>query len=60
MYKAHLLKIWGSYCDSFQNGGLWSYGFHEIAKISKAKNTTIKNNIHDEIIDFNTNFFTFL
>ena len=65
MYKEHLLKIWGGYCDLHQNGGLYSYGyeklvfFHEIRKVSKARNTTIKNNIY-KITHFNTYFFIFL
>ena len=52
MYKEHLLKIWECYCDLFQNSGLWSYASekpvfpHKITKISKARNTTIKNNIY--------------
>ena len=66
MYKEHLLKIWGGYRDSFQNGSLWSYGsekpifFFEITKISKARNTFIKNNVHQKIIYFNTYFLIFL
>ena len=47
MYKEHLLKIWGGYCNSFQNGALWTYGFEKPVfpwkkKVSKARNTTIK------------------
>ena len=49
-------KIWGSYCDSFQNGGLWSYGSEKPVFYMTYH---YKNNIYHKIIHFNTYFFIF-